>query len=533
MLYGARVAVDSLYKAILKCGTFDEYHLFFNSPTVARRFKKNLSALDVDEKRIRLIKIDELVPYLQKTRYTVFFVNDISVLSELSYLRARFAKANFPICSMAHSVCYGWMLKESFLDNLVSDTRPFDSIICTSRAQLKAMRSLNRLVGGYSRRMAGLNVRYRGRLDLLPLGVDAGSYGRRSKISARKGLRLPRNKKIILYFGRFSIFDKMDLHPVLIAFRELARKDKNLLLLFAGRDEQGRYGRKIKRMARGMGLSSRTRFFLNPSLKNKYLLYAASDIFLSPSDNIQESFGLTILEAMAAGLPVVASDWNGYRDIVLHGKTGFLAPTYWTDCDGAISYLSRLKACVFGDWMQDLLYLAQALSVDARETVRRLSLLIKDERLRLELGRNGRARVLKKYDWKVLMPEYERLWKKLSALSERYRAPESGREMLIPRYFKCFRHYPTRILAGGDKVAISDNGTEYLKDKKDLGCPDSLRDLLSMSVIFEMLSSLAAKKASTVSAAEEGAKKVFKKRSLDNLRYHIMWLLKKDLIRVV
>src|SRR5262249_12239318 len=58
-------------------------------------------------------------------------------------------------------------------------------------------------------------------------------------------------------------------------------------------------------------------------------LLAASDIFVSFSDNIQETFGISIVEAMAAGLPVVASDWDGYRELVTHEVTGFLVPTSW------------------------------------------------------------------------------------------------------------------------------------------------------------------------------------------------------------
>ena len=56
-------------------------------------------------------------------------------------------------------------------------------------------------------------------------------------------------------------------------------------------------------------------------------LWAAGDIFLSLVDNVQESFGLTPIEAMAAGLPRVLSDWDGYRDSVTHGEDGFLVPT--------------------------------------------------------------------------------------------------------------------------------------------------------------------------------------------------------------
>ena len=56
-------------------------------------------------------------------------------------------------------------------------------------------------------------------------------------------------------------------------------------------------------------------------------LWAAGDIFISLVENMQESFGLTPIEAMAAGLPRVISDWDGYRDSVTHGEDGFLVTT--------------------------------------------------------------------------------------------------------------------------------------------------------------------------------------------------------------
>ena len=60
--------------------------------------------------------------------------------------------------------------------------------------------------------------------------------------------------------------------------------------------------------------------------EDRKLALAAADLFCSPADNLQETFGLSVLEAMASSLPVVASDWNGYRDLVLHGSTGWLVP---------------------------------------------------------------------------------------------------------------------------------------------------------------------------------------------------------------
>ena len=50
---------------------------------------------------------------------------------------------------------------------------------------------------------------------------------------------------------------------------------------------------------------------------------------MSLVDNPQETFGLAVAEAMAAGVPLVVSDWNGYRDLVRDGMDGFRVPTRW------------------------------------------------------------------------------------------------------------------------------------------------------------------------------------------------------------
>ena len=65
------------------------------------------------------------------------------------------------------------------------------------------------------------------------------------------------------------------------------------------------------------------------SEETKHQALAAADVAVSLVDNPQETFGLAVAEAMAAGVPLVVSDWDGYRDLVRDGIDGFRVPTRW------------------------------------------------------------------------------------------------------------------------------------------------------------------------------------------------------------
>ena len=134
-------------------------------------------------------------------------------------------------------------------------------------------------------------------------------------------------------------------------------------------------------------------------------LFAAADIFVSPSDNIQESFGLTLLEAGAAGLPAVVSDWDGYRDLVEHNVTGFLTPCL---APADTPLLDRLAHTLPDNIHQ--LFRAQQTAVDVPALAEALRRLISDAPLRARMGIAARRRVLENFTWEGVIRRWLDFW---------------------------------------------------------------------------------------------------------------------------
>jgi hypothetical protein len=182
----------------------------------------------------------------------------------------------------------------------------------------------------------------------------------------------------------------------------------------------------------------------------RFSLWSVADIFLSLSDNIQETFGLTPIEAMAAGLPCVVSDWDGYRDTVRHGIDGFRVPT----CAPRGGLGEDLAYAFAQEWMNYDQYVAgasQLIAVDINRAAEALTALVLDANLRRRMGAAGAQRAREVFDWSAIIPQYQDLWGELAA--RRACAPEPGPNHLAGNParldpFRLFASYPTAPLSG-------------------------------------------------------------------------------------
>ncbi len=148
----------------------------------------------------------------------------------------------------------------------------------------------------------------------IPNGVDFSKLYAGPIDAARFRLDhgIPKGKKVALYLGRISFEKRLD--KLLEAFRMAERPDR--VLVVAG---GGPYLKDFRGFARALGLKN---VVFTGFIKETGPAYAAADIFASASDT--ETFGLTFVEAMRFGLPVVGVRRLGAKEVIDDGKDGIL-----------------------------------------------------------------------------------------------------------------------------------------------------------------------------------------------------------------
>ncbi len=156
----------------------------------------------------------------------------------------------------------------------------------------------------------------------------------RYEIRQRHGLSL--NDVVVLFVSMNFELKRLDLVlKGMAAVADGEKKHSNLKLLVVGKGDEKRF----KRIAREMGISKRVIFVGVTREVEKY--YMAADIFAMPSRF--DTFGLVVLEAMAAGLPVIISNSVGARDLVKQGHNGFILSKDPSISEIAISLISLLE----------------------------------------------------------------------------------------------------------------------------------------------------------------------------------------------
>jgi glycosyltransferase involved in cell wall biosynthesis len=243
-----------------------------------------------------------------------------------------------------------------------------------------------------------------GRVEMVPLGVDTALFRPLDRREARRrlGLGLTDDDPVLVYVGR--LLQRKDVRSVVEASALLAKGEelggRQTKLLVVGGESRlpdpiatPEIG-ELQRLAATLGVTDRVIFTGKRDREELSDYYNAGDVMVTTP--WYEPFGLTPLEAMACGVPVVGADVGGIAFTVLHGETGLLVPP-------------RSPAA-----------LAAALR----------GLLANPER-RARLGAAGRRRVEAEFSWRVVAERTAALY---AAVCEEAREPfamASGRPVAI------------------------------------------------------------------------------------------------------
>lgn len=159
------------------------------------------------------------------------------------------------------------------------------------------------------------------KISVIPLGVDLDRFRPGAKEEARAALGL-KDERIVLFVGRIEPLKGVD---ILINAAALVESDIECSVLIVGGDESSQpQVAELRELARERGIEHRVAFVGAVDHEQLPLYYNAADVCVVPSH--YESFGLVAVEAMASGVPVVASRVGGLRGTVKDGETGYLIP---------------------------------------------------------------------------------------------------------------------------------------------------------------------------------------------------------------
>lgn len=209
-----------------------------------------------------------------------------------------------------------------------------------------------------------------GRARVLYNGIDVAAYSEgKSPLEARSSLGISPEAKTI---GVVARLDPVKNHPLLLrSLQEVISSFPETELLIVG-DGPGRADLEI--LVNRLGLASHVRFL--GARRDVPEIIRAMDIFVLPS--LSEGMSITLLEAMAAGLPIVATRVGGNPEVVVDGETGFLAP-----------------------------------SDDDRRMADRLKTLLGNSRLRQKMGAAGKKRAESMFSIEKTVSEYQRLYEQV------------------------------------------------------------------------------------------------------------------------
>jgi glycosyltransferase involved in cell wall biosynthesis len=377
------------------------------------------------------------------------FISDLNILKFLKF--RNYFQFKIPVIGLIHAL--GTRDHVQMLQDVAKHASNIDCLICPSKSTQQTVHKLaDRLK--------------------LPLLKDITTVINHSvnsthfipsenKAELRKELDIKDDQIVLLNVCRINPYTKMDLLPLIDNVKDLVVKYPTLLLLIVGSVQVQDYYDEVKAYVSSNNLDKNVRFIANPRPPfNKY--FQVGDIFVSLIDNSIETFGLTVVEAMASELPVVISGFGPYLELIENNKEGHLIPTYMFK--GEKSQLSKdfntNTFTKFGDAF------TQSVAVDNNRLRESLISLIESPSKRKLMGTQGRETVLNSFDTPLMIKNYVNCFERHAQKAKTEPLKFNGEDVV--NLDELFLHFSDNVLESNVTLCISERGRKVLLEEETL-----------------------------------------------------------------
>jgi glycosyltransferase involved in cell wall biosynthesis len=393
-------------------------------------------------------------------------------IERLAWRRLGLGERRYSLCGITHTTA-SHAVMSTIANLLVAPVRSWDAVICTSRAVRDSVRAILERQADYLGARLGARRFEPPQLPLIPLGVHCRDLqvDPERRREARGRFDIAGDDVAFLFLGRLSFHAKAHPQQMFSALERADKQGRKVHLILCGWFANEAIDKAFRDAAALLCPSIRLTVVDGRVPDNQVDAWSAADVFTSLSDNVQETFGLTPAEAMAAGLPCVVSDWNGYRDTVRDGVDGYRIPTVMPGAGAGLDLAQRYDDDV-DRYDMYCGHTSQAVAVDGVRLAEAYGRLINDAGLRRELGENARRRAQAEFDWSVVFARYRQLW---SELDERRRAdaalapalPQAVPDRLDP--FALFASYASAQITPASLVElVPDASLALLRQYREL-----------------------------------------------------------------
>ncbi len=472
---GRRVAGASFLKGFAAHGRVEEFVSLSENQRGAKAFEAQMRALGVSQpiRGASFFNARKIAPV------DVLYYPAPNYASEL-WRRQSLGSTAYSICGITHTTATTAVMQGA-VDLRLAPQMPWDAVICTSKAVLASQEAQQDMVDEYLRTRFG-NTPPRPVMPVIPLGITPKDYSHDPEARTRLRNRMSLGKKdiVISTLSRLTPFGKFDPFPLFMAMEDASQKlPKGLKLHFVAcgiyTDE---YSRKIFEDGAAKLMPNVSFTHLDgASAEARIEALSGADIFTFPIDNIQETFGLAPLEAMAAGLPQITTDWDGMRDTVSE-DVGIRVPTRSLPVGhGAIDawgYLTnRLSYAQYSN------NISAMTEVDLPALTEAIVTLASDPIKRKAMGAAGLKRVKEQFSWKTIIPQYQNLWGELSSIRAHAETgvttPHLHPNPTAPSPMRLFQSYPSALLPKGIAACVATGRTPELEEMFSLRQYDRLK----------------------------------------------------------